>query len=147
MAEGEETADGVTGYLAPDGFVDELLAELGPEVSGIHGRLVLAPGPPRPAAWVANLWHEPQRIAIASIGDAFRNAPAEDIDLWSQWDRIGCPTLVLRGAQSDLLRPPDAEAMTRRGPKARLIEFPGIGHAPALMADDQIAVIRDFLLG
>jgi pimeloyl-ACP methyl ester carboxylesterase len=81
------------------------------------------------------------------IGDAFRNAPAEDIDLWSQWDRISCPTLVLRGAQSDLLRPADAEAMTQRGPKARLVEFPGIGHAPALMADDQIAAIRDFLLG
>jgi pimeloyl-ACP methyl ester carboxylesterase len=81
------------------------------------------------------------------IGDAFRNAPAEDIDLWSQWDRISCPTLVLRGAQSDLLRAADAGAMTRRGPKARLVEFPGIGHAPALMADDQIAAIRDFLLG
>ncbi len=81
------------------------------------------------------------------IGDAFRNAPAEDIDLWSEWDRVGCPTLVLRGAQSDLLRSADAEAMTRRGPKARLVEFPGIGHAPALMEEDQIAVIRDFLLG
>lgn len=81
------------------------------------------------------------------IGDAFRDAPAEDIDLWSQWDGISCPTLVLRGAQSDLLRPADAAAMTQRGPKARLVEFPGIGHAPALMADDQIAVIRDFLLG
>jgi pimeloyl-ACP methyl ester carboxylesterase len=81
------------------------------------------------------------------IGDAFRTAPAEDVDLWSQWDAISCPTLVLRGAQSDLLRPADAEAMTRRGPKARLVEFPGIGHAPALMADDQIATIRDFLLG
>ena len=37
-------------------------------------------------------------------------------------------------------------AMTERGPKAKLIEFPGIGHAPALMADDQIAVVRDWLL-
>jgi pimeloyl-ACP methyl ester carboxylesterase len=37
--------------------------------------------------------------------------------------------------------------MTRRGPKAKLVEFPGIGHAPALMAADQIAVIRDFLVG
>lgn len=81
------------------------------------------------------------------IGDPFRAAPAEDIDLWPQWDAITCPTLVLRGAQSDLLRPADAEAMTRRGPRAKLVELPGIGHAPALMAADQIAVIRDFLLG
>jgi pimeloyl-ACP methyl ester carboxylesterase len=82
------------------------------------------------------------------IGDAFRAAvPPVDVDLWPQWDAIACPTLVLRGAQSDLLRAADAQAMTRRGPKAKLVEFPGIGHAPALMAEDQIAVIRDFLLG
>jgi len=54
---------------------------------------------------------------------------------------------VLRGAQSDLLRPDDAQAMTQRGPKARLVEFPGIGHAPTLMAEDQIAVVRGFLNG
>ena len=36
--------------------------------------------------------------------------------------------------------------MTERGPRAQLVEFAGIGHAPALMADDQIAAIRDFLL-
>jgi pimeloyl-ACP methyl ester carboxylesterase len=81
------------------------------------------------------------------IADAFRAAPAADTDLWAQWEAIRCPTLVLRGAKSDLLRAADAEAMTRRGPKAKLVEFPGIGHAPALMAAEQIAVIRDFLLG
>lgn len=82
-----------------------------------------------------------------AISEAFRAAPAADVDLWAQWDAISCPTLVLRGAQSDILRAEDAQAMTQRGPKARLIEFPGIGHAPALMAADQIAAIRDFLLG
>ncbi|HUC66835.1 MAG TPA: SAM-dependent methyltransferase [Stellaceae bacterium] len=61
---------GLTAYLAPEGYVEDLLAELGPAVSAVLGRLVLAPGPPRPAAWVANLWHEPQRIPITSIGDA-----------------------------------------------------------------------------
>lgn len=81
------------------------------------------------------------------IGDAFKKAPAEDIELWAQWDRIVCPTLVLRGAQSDLLRAADAQAMTARGPRAALVEFPGVGHAPALMAADQIAAVRGFLLG
>jgi pimeloyl-ACP methyl ester carboxylesterase len=81
------------------------------------------------------------------IGDAFRGQPAADIDLWPQWDAIRCPTLLLRGAESDLLRPADALAMTRRGPRALLVEFAGIGHAPALMAADQIAAVRDFLLG
>jgi len=68
------------------------------------------------------------------IADAFRAAPPADTDLWAQWDQIRCPTLVLRGAQSDVLRQTDAQAMTQRGPKAKLVEFPGIGHAPALMA-------------
>ena len=55
--------------------------------------------------------------------------------------------LVLRGAQSDILRRGDAEAMTRRGPRAKLVEFAGIGHAPALLEENQIAAVRDFLLG
>ena len=74
-------------------------------------------------------------------------SPAQDIDLWATWDAIRCPTLVLRGAESDLLRGADAAAMTERGPRARLVELPGIGHAPALMAEDQIALVSDFLLG
>lgn len=80
------------------------------------------------------------------IGDAFRNGPLDDVDLWPQWDRVACPSLVLRGKDSDLLRAPDAHAMTERGPRAKLVEFAGIGHAPALMAEDQIAIVRDFLL-
>ncbi len=66
----------VTGYLAPEGFVEDLLVELGPGVSAVHGRLVLAAGPPRPAAWVANLWHAPQRLPIVSIADAARQLRA-----------------------------------------------------------------------
>ena len=81
------------------------------------------------------------------IADPFKAITGEDFELWEQWDEITCPVLLLRGAQSDILRRSDAEAMTQRGPRARLIEFPGIGHAPALMAEDQIATIRDFLLG
>ncbi len=80
------------------------------------------------------------------IGDAFKAGPTEDIDLWPVWDAIRCPTLLLRGGVSDLVSHQTAEEMTRRGPKARLVEFPGIGHAPALLADDQIGVVRDFLL-
>jgi pimeloyl-ACP methyl ester carboxylesterase len=79
------------------------------------------------------------------IGIAFRG-PFADIDLWQYWDTIACPTLLLRGAQSDLLLKDTAVAMTRRGPKPRLVEFEGVGHAPALMADDQIKVVREFLM-
>ncbi len=80
------------------------------------------------------------------IAETFKNMEIKDIDLWSVWDAIRCPTLLLRGAHSDVLDHPDAIAMTERGPKAKLVEFPGMGHAPALMADDQIAVVRDWLL-
>jgi pimeloyl-ACP methyl ester carboxylesterase len=70
--------------------------------------------------------------------------PLKDVDMWPVWDKIRCPTLVLRGAVSDLLPREAAEEMTRRGPEAKLVEFAGIGHAPALGAEDQIAVVRDF---
>jgi pimeloyl-ACP methyl ester carboxylesterase len=70
----------------------------------------------------------------------------QGVDLWPVWEGIGCPTLVLRGAESDLLLEATAKRMTERGPRARLVEFPGVGHAPWLMTDDQIAVVRDFLL-
>ncbi len=79
------------------------------------------------------------------IGDAFRKKPPEDVDHWDWWDAISCPTLVLRGQDTDLLRREDAVAMTGRGPRAKLVEFAGIGHAPSLMAEDQIAAIGDFL--
>lgn len=69
-----------------------------------------------------------------------------DIEFWPYYDAITCPTLVLRGAESDLLDRSTAIAMTERGPRARLVEFPGIGHAPTLMTAAQIEVVRNFLV-
>jgi pimeloyl-ACP methyl ester carboxylesterase len=68
------------------------------------------------------------------------------VDLWPVWDAVACPTLVLRGAESDLLSEGTAREMANRGPKARVVEFPGIGHAPWLMDEAQIDVVRGFLL-
>ncbi len=65
--------------------------------------------------------------------------------LWHAYDTITCPTLLLRGAESDLLSPATAQAMTQRGPRARLVEFAGVGHAPTLQAPDQLGVIESFL--
>ena len=59
---------GGTGYLAAEGFEAQLAHELGADAVA-HGRLYLAPGPPRPAAWSINTWYDPERIAIASIGE------------------------------------------------------------------------------
>ena len=67
--------------------------------------------------------------------------------LWQLYDGIQAETLVLRGAQSDLLSLETAHAMTQRGPRAKLIEFEWVGHAPTLIATDQVAAVAGFLLG
>jgi pimeloyl-ACP methyl ester carboxylesterase len=83
------------------------------------------------------------------IGEAFRGemGQGKDIELWPIYDAISCPTLVLRGAQSDLLTAKTAGLMAERGPKARVVEIPGVGHAPMLMDVAQIEIVREFLLG
>ncbi|WP_395702584.1 alpha/beta fold hydrolase [Aquabacterium sp.] len=73
-------------------------------------------------------------------------AAAGEAMLWQAYDRLQLPTLLLRGADSDLLSHDTAQAMTQRGPRARLVEFAGVGHAPTLQQDDQLQVVRDFLL-
>ncbi len=96
-----------------------------------HGARVLPNGK-------ITLAHDP------AIGRSFL-ALHEDANIWDVYDRIQCPVLVLRGSQSDILSSATAEEMTRRGPKAQLHEWPGVGHAPALMDEAQIAVIARFL--
>ena len=66
--------------------------------------------------------------------------------LWKAFDAVTCPTLLLRGADSDLLTADTAAAMTQRGPRAELREFANVGHAPTLIAPEQVAVVREFLL-
>jgi pimeloyl-ACP methyl ester carboxylesterase len=79
-----------------------------------------------------------------AIADAF-NGPIGDLDLWAVWEKIACPILVLRGANSDLLLAETAAEMVRRKPSTTLIEFPDCGHTPALASADQIAAVRDWL--
>ncbi|HSV34551.1 MAG TPA: alpha/beta hydrolase [Ramlibacter sp.] len=66
--------------------------------------------------------------------------------LWQLYDQVHAETLVTRGANSDLLSRETAQAMAQRGPKARCVEFEGVGHAPTLIADDQVAAVAAFLL-
>jgi pimeloyl-ACP methyl ester carboxylesterase len=66
--------------------------------------------------------------------------------LWQSYDRLRCRTLLLRGAESDLLARDTALAMTQRGPRASLHEFAGVGHAPTLVHAQQIEVLSQFLL-
>lgn len=68
--------DKLTGYLAPEGFLDSLLEELGSRVAATYGRLVLATAADQPVAWAANTWLAPEEVAIASIGDAAKKLRA-----------------------------------------------------------------------
>ncbi|WGG48345.1 alpha/beta fold hydrolase [Rugamonas sp. DEMB1] len=74
------------------------------------------------------------------------SAQADEAALWSAYDAVTCPTLLVRGAESDLLSRDTALGMTRRGPRAELVEIAGVGHAPTFIHDEQIAVVRKFLL-
>ena len=68
------------------------------------------------------------------------------IDLWPFYERIACPTLVVRGAESDLLTRETLQAMASRGPLPEVVEVPGVGHAPMFMDDAQIGIARRFFL-
>jgi pimeloyl-ACP methyl ester carboxylesterase len=117
-------------------------------------RAVSAPfGPLTDEQWRHLAVHSSRSSADGALEMAYDPAiakpfagPLQDVALWPVWDAIKCPTLLLRGRESDLLLRETALEMTQRGPRARLVEFAGIGHAPMLMAQDQIEVVREFLL-
>ena len=67
------------------------------------------------------------------------------IDLWSVWNEVRCPILVLRGAESDVLSRATIEQMRASKPRLEVVEFPDVGHVPALMSEPQIAAVREFL--
>jgi pimeloyl-ACP methyl ester carboxylesterase len=114
-------------------------------------------GPHTPEQWLAM-----SRPQLKADGDGFKPhydpaiavpfrqvtpevAAAGERHLWQAWDGLTLPVLLLRGVESDLLSAATAKAMTERGPKARLVEFAGVGHAPTLQAADQVKVVVDFL--
>lgn len=90
---------------------------------------------------------EPLRALTArSDEDAVRESLRQgEAALWAAYDAIRCPTLLLRGADSDLLTRETALEMGQRGPRARCVEFAGVGHAPTLVSDDQVDAVRQFL--
>jgi pimeloyl-ACP methyl ester carboxylesterase len=86
-----------------------------------------------------------------AIAVPFRTVTAEsaaqgEAALWQLYDNVKARTLVTRGAQSDLLSHATAQAMTQRGPKAVLVEFEGVGHAPTFVNPEQVEVVASFLL-
>lgn len=85
-----------------------------------------------------------------AIGQAFQNmsestTQLHEAALWAAFDNIKADTLLVRGEHSDLLSQATAEKMSQRGPKPRVIEVAGVGHAPTFVQNDQIHIVRDFL--
>jgi len=118
-------------------------------------------GPHTPAQWLALSSHmvkplpgEPGRLTLhydPAIAVPFREVTAESVAqgeamLWQLYDNIKATTLLTRGAESDLLSAQTAQAMTQRGPRARLIEFAGVGHAPTFVVPAQVQAVVPFLL-
>ncbi len=80
-----------------------------------------------------------------AIAVPFRNLQFEPPDLWPAYDAIRVPTLLLRGAESDLLSAATAAQMGQRGPRAREVVFAGVGHAPSIIDEAQIDAVQGFL--
>lgn len=118
-----------------------------------HLRKIHAPfGPLTDAQWKHMARHSQRPLDDGNLGLAYDPAIIEnvkrgiaDVDLWALWDRITCPVLILRGAESDILTAETAQSMTERGPKGELITFAGVGHAPALMTHEQVDIVTGWL--
>lgn len=116
-------------------------------------------GPHTPAQWLElsramvrplpdggiTLHYDPS-IAVPFKSVTQESAVAGEAALWQLYDHISARTLLLRGAQSDLLSRETAQAMGLRGPRAQTVEFDGVGHAPTLVPQDQVAAVTKFLL-
>ena len=96
-----------------------------------------------PGAWTL---HYDPAIALPFGAMTAQQAQEGEAFLWQAYDAISAQTLLLRGAQSDLLSVATAQQMTQRGPQAQLVEFAGVGHAPTLIAPDQVDAVADFVL-
>ena len=102
-------------------------------------------------------WRRLARTSVVPDGEGWRlhydpairvpyeDLAADDIDLWELYERIAVPTLVLHGADSPLLDRATCDAMAERGPRAEVRHFAGVGHAPSLLADDQIEAVATWL--
>jgi pimeloyl-ACP methyl ester carboxylesterase len=116
-------------------------------------------GPHTPQQWLAlsqpmvrplpeggfTLHYDPA-IAVPFRSVTEESAAQGQAALWQLYDNVQAEVLVTRGANSDLLAHDTAVAMTQRGPKARLVEFESVGHAPTFVANNQIDAVASFLL-
>ena len=130
-------------------YLREACVSFGP-LSDRQWRVLAAHGSRRLKDDVYVLAYDPAIVSTMRAGGGAGVAFGADfffgIDLWKIWDAVKSPTLVLRGANSDLLLESTVKRMQERGPKMKVVEFPGVGHAPWLKSEQQIRPIADFVL-
>ncbi len=72
--------------------------------------------------------------------------PQNDVTLWPIWNNVTCPVLITRGVSSDLLLADTVEKMKQGKTNVQSAEIANTGHAPMLMDEAQIQLVRNFLL-
>jgi pimeloyl-ACP methyl ester carboxylesterase len=123
------------------------------ELDAYLGEIYAPFGPFTEAQWQGLVESTARALPGGEIGLAYdpgiavpmKAMPLEDVELWSVWESVSCPVLLIRGGQSDVLLAETAEQMTARGPRAELVEYPDIGHAPSLMSDELIDRVAGWL--
>lgn len=135
------TAGTFADLAAGEAYLRDVHASFGPLTDDEWAELASHSFKPAPDGQAGLVLHYDPLIA-----EPFKAGSDKDIVLWKIWDRIKCPVLVLRGAESDLLMSETAAEMATRGPAADVTTLAGIGHAPALMNAGQISLLRDWLL-
>jgi pimeloyl-ACP methyl ester carboxylesterase len=119
-------------------FLARIYSPFGPFTEAQWSRLVDSSRREAPDGTIA-LAYDP------AIAEPLRAMPAKDFDLWSAWDAVACPVLVVRGERSDVLTAETAREMALRGPGATVVEVPRVGHAPTLMDPEQIEQLARWL--
>lgn len=148
-----DALDRIAGYLgrAPRfsdksqalAYLAQISAGFGPHTAAQWEALNAHMLVPEQGSW--RLHYDPA-IAMPVRAMTAQSVALGEAALWAAYDRITCETLLLRGALSDLLLPGTAQAMSQRGPCARVREIAGVGHAPTFMNADQVALVRNFIL-
>ena len=123
-------------------YMKETAASFGPHTDEQWDLLTRHYFVPKDGHWVK---HYDPAIAMAFAGVSEELLTRGEGLLWGAFQAINAPTLILHGAQSDLLSEKTVQQMLTVNPKAKRVDFEGVGHAPSLIVDDQVQTVVDFL--
>lgn len=98
------------------------------------------------SSFILNSENKYQMNYDRSIIDGMRSnfTNPKDVDLSVIWHKVICPLLVIQGAKSEILQDATIEKMAQSR-DFDLYRVEDVGHAPALMTDEQISVVKLWL--